>query len=136
MSEADIKAVPIFFDVLFDGFYATADLMKQYISGELIWTPITNKVIEMNLACTFPAYMSIFYSYASVLNSFPKNTIKKSYVQSENWTYFPFDGALTLTPEECDMFATKELQKRQQLFNSYQIQIEELKQQELSKRAM
>lgn len=133
MSEADIKAVPIFFDVLFSEFYGNVDLMTQYISGELPWTPITNKVIEMKIACTFPAYMSIFYSYASVLKSVPKNTIEKSYVHSENWTYFPFDRALTLTPDECDMFAEKEMQKRQQLFESYRDQIEEIKQQELSK---
>lgn len=133
MSEADIKAVPIFFDVLFGEFYENVDLMKQYISGKLIWTPITNKMIEMKLACTFPAYMSIFYAYASVLNSVPKNTIKKSYAHSDDWTYFPFERALTLTPDECDMFAAREMQKRKQIFESYQIQIEELKQQELSK---
>lgn len=136
MSEADIKAVPIFIDVLFSNFYKNVDLIKQYISEEITSSLITNKMIEMNLAMSYPSYMSIFYCYASVLNSVPKSTMKKSYSHSDDWTYFPFDGALTLTPEECDMFATKELQKRQQLFNSYQIQIEELKQQELSKRAL
>ncbi len=133
MSEADIKAVPIFFDVLFSEFYDNVDLMKQYISGELAWTPITNKVMEMRLACTFPAHMSVFYCYASVLNSVPRNSIKKSFAYSDNWIYFPFDRALTLTYEECDMLAANEMQKRQQLVASYQVQIEEIKQQELSK---
>lgn len=136
MSEADIKAVPIFFDVLFGEFYDNVDLMKQYISRELVWTPITNKVIEMRIACTYPAHMSIFYAYASVLNSVPKKSIKKSYAHGDDWTYFPFDRALTLTPEECDMFAEKEMQKRQQIFESYQVQIEEIKQQELNKMDM
>lgn len=132
MSEADIKAVPIFFDVLFGEFYQNVNLMKQFMSGELRLTSISNKQVEMRLECTFPAYMSIFYAYASVLNSFPKNTIKKSYAHSDDWTYFPFDRALALTPVECDMLAAKEIQKRQQLFESYQKEIEELKQQESS----
>ena len=133
MSEADIKAVPIFFDVLFREFYDNVDLMKQYISGELAWTPITNKVIEMRLACTFPAYMSIFYAYASALNSVPRNAIKKSYIHSNDWNYFPFDRVLTLTSEECDMLSTKEIQKRKQIVEGYKSQIEEIKQQELNK---
>lgn len=133
MSEADIKAVPIFFDVLFRDFYDTVDLMKQYISGELAWTPITNKVIEMNLASTFPAYMSIFYAYASALNSLPKSAIKNSYDHGNEWNYFPFDRVLTLTSEECDMLGTKEIHKSKQICEDYKSQIEEIMQQELNK---